>query len=99
MMAGALEPIAESVQELQPLREAVADCIEKLSEQDQFVVNALNSEMISLQKLGERMGVSKPHAWRLRNAAYERLALHLRSHPYIQERFDLDEDESGNSGI
>jgi hypothetical protein len=25
--------------------------------------------------------------------------LHLRSHPYIQERFNLDEDESGNSGI
>ena len=99
MVAGALEPISESVQELQPLREAVADCIEKLDEQDQFIVNALNSEMISLQKLGERLGVSKPHAWRLRNAAYERLALHLRAHTYIQERFNLDEDESDNTGI
>jgi predicted DNA-binding protein (UPF0251 family) len=53
----------------------------------------------SLQKLAERMGVSKPHAWRLRNAAYERLSLLLRSNPYIRERLNLDEDEPDYGGI
>jgi hypothetical protein len=99
MMAPAFEDVEESVQELQPLREAVADCIDQLNDQDRFIVDAVNSEMVSLEELGRRLGVSKPHAWRLRNAAYERLAVHLRSHPYLAERFDLNEDESGDIGI
>jgi DNA-directed RNA polymerase specialized sigma subunit len=99
MMAAPMTNTQESVMELQPLREAVADCIEQLSEQDQFIIDAINSEMVSLQKLAERMGVSKPHAWRLRNAAYERLSLLLRSNPYIRERLNLDEDEPDYGGI
>jgi hypothetical protein len=99
MMAAPLTDTEESVVELQPLREAVAECIEKLNEQDRFIIDAINSEMISLQALGERMGISKVHVWRLRNAAYERLSLLLRSNPYIRERLNLDEDESDYSGI
>ena len=98
-MAAPLTDTEESVVELQPLREAVAECIEKLNEQDRFIIDAINSEMISLQALGERMGISKVHVWRLRNAAYERLSLLLRSNPYIRERLNLDEDESDYSGI
>lgn len=99
MMAPAFEDVKESVQELQPLREAVADCIDKLNDQDRFIVDAVNSEMVSLEELGKRLGVSKPHAWRLRNAAYERLAVHLRAHPYLSERFNLDEDESDDNRV
>jgi DNA-directed RNA polymerase specialized sigma subunit len=99
MSAAVGEYPVQSVSELQPLREAVAECIELLSEQDQFVVNAVNSEMISLEKLGKRLGVSKPHAWRLRNAAYDRLRVHLLAHPIIRERLFLDDDESGYSGF
>jgi DNA-directed RNA polymerase specialized sigma subunit len=99
MMAAPLTDTEESVVELQPLREAVAECIEKLNEQDRFIIDAINSEMISLQALGERMGISKVHVWRLRNAAYERLSLLLHSNPYIRERLNLDEDESDYSGI
>ena len=98
MLAGNHENIQESVQELQPFREAVADCIELLSEQDQFIVDALNSEMISLEELGSRLGVTKTHAWRLRNAAYARLQLHLQKHPIIRERLGFD-DETDYSGI
>ena len=99
MMSGSLESEVMSVEELQPLREAVADCIEKLSAQDQYIVDALNSEVISLEELGRRLGVSKPHAWRLRNAAYERLKLIFLEHPLIRERLGLDEDEADNGGI
>lgn len=98
MLAGVGEATIESVQELQPLREAIASCIEQLEEQDRFIIDALNSEMISLQELGERLGVTKTHAWRLRNAAYERLQLILSQHPIIRERLGFD-DETDNSGF
>jgi len=99
MMAGANENIVESVVELQPLREAIAECIEKLSDEDRFIVDAINSEMVSLQELGDRLGVSKPHAWRLRNAAYQRLQSLLLENNVIRERLGLDEDETGYSGF
>lgn len=99
MMAGSLEPEVMSVQELQPIREAVADCIERLDAQDQYIIDAVNSEMISLEELGRRLGVSKPHAWRLRNAAYDKLRLILLEHPLIRERLGLDEDEADYGGI
>jgi DNA-directed RNA polymerase specialized sigma subunit len=98
MMSGGRDVVEESVQELQPLREAVADCIDLLSEQDRFIVDALNSEMVSLEELGSRLGVTKTHAWRLRNAAYARLELHLQEHPIIRERLGFD-DETDYSGI
>lgn len=99
MMAGSLEPEAMSVQELQPIREAVADCIDRLDAQDQYIIDAVNSEMISLEELGSRLGVSKPHAWRLRNQAYAKLRLILLEHPLIRERLGFDEDEADYGGI
>lgn len=99
MMAGSMENTMESVIELQPLREAVASCIEQLDEQDRFIIDALNSEVISLQELGNRLGVSKPHAWRLRNAAYERLKSLLLENTLIRERLGIYEDEADNGGI
>jgi len=98
MMAASGEDAVESVVELQPLREAIAECIEKLNEQDRFIIDAINSEMISLEELGGRLGVSKPHAWRLRNAAYERLRFHLLENPIIRERLGL-EDTTDNGGF
>ena len=79
----------ESVEELQPLREAVVDCIEQLSTQDQFIVDAINSEFLSFSQLAARLGVSKPHAWRLKNAAYTRLEMLLKIHPVIRKRINM----------
>ena len=78
--------VEESVEELQPLREAVAMCIEQLNEQDQFIVNAINSEFVSFDELGKRLGVSKPHAWRLKNNAYAKLQQLLTMHPLIRKK-------------
>lgn len=99
MLAGFLEEPEESVEEIQPLREAVASCIEQLSEQDRFIIDAVNSEMISLEALGKRLGVSKPHAWRLRNAAFARLKSVFEQNDFIRERLNLDEDETDDSGF
>jgi hypothetical protein len=80
-----VEPV-ESIEELQPLREVVAQCIDLLNEQDQYVINALNSERVTLQELGDRLGVSRMHASRLRDAAFSRLKKIMEMHPIIRRR-------------
>jgi predicted DNA-binding protein (UPF0251 family) len=86
LMLSFSDVIEESVEELQPLREAVAICIEQLDEQDQFIVNAVNSEFLSYEQLAKRLGVSKPHAWRLKNNAYAKLQQVLIMHPLIRKK-------------
>jgi len=85
-MLSVSDVVEESVEELQPLREAVAMCIEQLDEQDQFIINSVNSEFLSYDQLGKRLGVSKPHAWRLKNNAYARLQQLLTMHPLIRKK-------------
>lgn len=79
-----------SIEELLPIREAVADCLDQLNEEDRWVIDSLNSEMISLQELGDRLGVTKTHAWRLRNRAYGRLQEILLTHPTIRKRLGME---------
>ena len=86
LMRSVGDDIEESLEELQPLREAVAFCIEQLDEQDQFIVNAVNSEFLSYEQLGKRLGVSKPHAWRLKNNAYAKLEQLLIMHPLVRRK-------------
>jgi len=86
LMLSTNDTIEESIEELQPLREAVVNCIEQLSEQDQFIVNAVNSEFLSYEQLGKRLGVSKPHAWRLKNNAYAKLQQLLTMHPLVRKK-------------
>jgi len=86
LMLSISDVIEESAEELQPLREAVAICIEQLDEQDQFIVNSVNSEFVSYDELGKRLGVSKPHAWRLKNNAYARLQQLLVMHPLVRKK-------------
>lgn len=76
---------AESKDILQPIREAVADCIDMLSEQDRFIIDAMNSEQITYDELGKRLGISLTHAWRLRNAAYKNLEQILERHETIRQ--------------
>ena len=86
LMRSTSDIIEESAEELQPLREAVAMCIEQLNEQDQFIINAVNSEFLSYDELGKRLGVSKPHAWRLKTNAYAKLQQLLSMHPLIRKK-------------
>lgn len=85
------EPV-ESLEELQPLREAVADCIDALEEQDRYVIDAVNSERATLQELGDRLGVSRMHASRLRDQAFTRLRVLMAEHPVIRQRLGLEDE-------
>ena len=79
-----------SLEELQPLREAVADCLDKLEPQDRWVIDALNSERISLQELGDRLGVTKTQAWRLRNKAHENLKEIMLTNNTIRKKLGME---------
>ena len=80
-----------SIYELQPLREAVAESIELLDEQDRFIIEALLSEQISLQQLASRMGITKTHVWRLRNKAFEKLESIMSANPIIRRKIKVAE--------
>ena len=82
----------ESLQEIQPIREAVADCIEQLDEHDRYVIDAINSERVTLQELGDRLGVSRMHASRLRDAAFGRLMKIMTENSVIRERLGLEDE-------
>jgi DNA-directed RNA polymerase specialized sigma24 family protein len=55
-------------------REIVLDCVDMLLDNDKYIVNAINYEQVSYLTLGERLGVSATHAWRLKQIAYRHLA-------------------------
>ena len=99
MQAAPGEDIRESVEELQPFREAVAGCIDKLNEQDRFIIDAVNTEMISLEELGERLGVTKTHAWRLRNSAMDNLKKIMLQDPTVLERLRNNDETTDYGGI
>jgi DNA-directed RNA polymerase specialized sigma subunit len=85
MEAAPNEPTDSSLEEIEPLKNAVIDCIEMLSPQDKFIIEAINYEQLTYQELGTRMGISNVHAWRLKNDAFKRLKELLSNHPVIQE--------------
>jgi DNA-directed RNA polymerase specialized sigma24 family protein len=93
------EEIKESVEELQPFREAVANCIEQLNEQDRYIIDAVNTERISLEELGERLGVTKTHAWRLRNSAMENLKKIMVQDPTVLERLRKNDATTDYGGV
>lgn len=79
----------ESVEELAEFREAVIECLEQLSEQDKYVIEALTFEQASLSQLAARLGVTKTHTWRLRNQAHDRLARIMLTNPIIRRRIKV----------
>ena len=99
MQAAPGEDIRESVEELQPFREAVASCIDQLNEQDRFIIDAVNTEMISLEELGERLGVTKTHAWRLRNSAMDNLKKIMLQDPTVLERLRNNDEKTDYGGV
>lgn len=76
--------------ELQEIREAVADCMERLSEMDRFVLEAIHSERLSLEALATRMGLdSKNGAWKRKVNAEHNLRKLLMKHPTLQGRIQM----------
>lgn len=65
------EPTKSAVAELVDI---VRDCVEILLPQDQYIVHAIAYERTTYEELAKRLGVSPPHAWRLKQIAYQHLA-------------------------
>jgi DNA-directed RNA polymerase specialized sigma subunit len=91
MSAAPYEEPTESIEEVQPFREAVAECMEQLNEEDRYIIDAINSERVTLDVLGKRLGVSRMHASRLRDAAFGRLRVIMLTNPVIRARLKLGE--------
>ena len=70
--------------------EAVEDAIAQLDPQSKFILSAIYYEQIPYEELGGRLGVSKPHAWRLTRKAVASLEAILRTNPLLVERYKLD---------
>lgn len=80
-----LEP-EEHSEEIDFVREAIIDAIDSLSDQDKFIVEAVNYERLTYCELGERMGISNAHAWRLKQAAFSRLESKLLENEVIRQK-------------
>jgi DNA-directed RNA polymerase specialized sigma subunit len=89
MAAAPYDEPEESLEELQPFREAVAECMEQLSEQDRYIIDAINSERVTLQVLGDRLGISRMHDSRLRDAAFGQLRDIMLTNPIILKRLGI----------
>lgn len=67
-----VEPVSPS-NTVDTLGDIIINCIDQLNAQDKFIIEAINYEQVTFVELGSRLGVSNVHAWRLKNAAYDRL--------------------------
>jgi DNA-directed RNA polymerase specialized sigma24 family protein len=67
-----VDPV-DSVVGLQPLREAVVDCIEQLSPEDRFLLEATHIERTTVRELAARLGLHKSYTYRLVKRAELRL--------------------------
>jgi len=76
-------------EELSELREIVKDAVEYLCPQDRFIIEAIYYEQITYEVLGERLGVSNVHAWRLAKTAIKNLQAQLITSEYVNDYLDL----------
>jgi len=81
-----------SKQALQIVREAVADCMEMLTEQDRYVLDALNAERITLRELSGRMNLSITQTWRLKEDALANLKQFMLKHQVLRDHLGLDDE-------
>ena len=70
-------------------RVAVLEALERASDEDRELLEAIFFERCSYRQLGRRLGTSHVHAWRLTQQALGRLRLPLLNDPAITERYDL----------
>lgn len=83
----------ETVEQLQELRDSIITAQEALTPEEQFILNAIHSERLSVQQLADRLGLkSKGHMQRLIKAAEASLRNQLTMDPLIRERLHMEPD-------
>jgi len=75
--------------EFSELREAVRDAVDYLCPQDRFIIESVYYEQVTYETLGERLGVSNVHAWRLTKNAMKNLQCQLLSNEYVTDYLNL----------
>jgi len=76
-----------SVEEMLPLREAIADAFEELTDYESYVVDASIYRGLSVRAIGRELGRSKSSVFRARQRGYRKLAsalLHYKG--YLNDR-------------
>jgi DNA-directed RNA polymerase specialized sigma subunit len=66
--------------------------MEMLTEKDRYVIDAMNSERITLRELADRMNLSTSQVWRLEKAAHANLKQLLVRHQVIIDYLQLDKE-------
>lgn len=83
------DPIPETVEGLQVLREAVVDCIDCLSDNQITIINGVFFEKATYQELADRLGYkSKETVRRQLDIALRDMQVLMERHPVIQEWLD-----------
>jgi hypothetical protein len=92
LMAAPGEIPSSTTEALFELKDAVIDCLEMLTERDQFIINAIVYERTGYKVLAERLDTSLSSAWRAYQDAIENLKQVMLMEDRITSRFNEDDD-------
>jgi DNA-directed RNA polymerase specialized sigma24 family protein len=81
----------ESVEESAVMDAAIAFAAEAMSDEDIYVLNAIQFEDITFDELATRLGVARSTGWRLHKRALKRLQVLLLNHQPVRERLGMPE--------
>ena len=73
----------------QLLREAMADCLDDLTDEDRYLVEAIWFERVTVRTLALRLGLEKSQTHRLCTRAVVRLGAVCVEHPVLQAQYGL----------
>lgn len=79
----------DSVVGLQPLREAVVDCLDALAVRDRMLLEATHVERITVRELAARLDLHKSYTYRLVRRAELRLRDECLQHPVVLDYLGL----------
>ena len=77
----------ETLGMLQSVREALAECIDELCDEDRFVIEAIWFERVTVRALADRMGLHKSYTHRVAQRAVQRLTVVASTHPTLVARY------------
>ena len=81
--------VDDSLQQADPIRTAIRRAVETMSEKDQFYVDALFIEQITIRAFAHRIGVEKSQAHRIKNKLAKRVAAAMLTEPIIKEYTEM----------
>lgn len=84
------DPLAESLEEAQPIIDAITFAQRAMSAEDLFVLDAINAEGVTYEVLAGRLGLSQTQTHRIHKRALGRLRSLLLNSPLIRERLNMN---------